>query len=135
MSLAIQSRVTVRVAYTLLGNVEPNGVPIKCVLIRVEAAERRIAFNTRTSPTGVHGGIMLVTKGDTSTGLAFAVAFSTLPAYRFMLIALELPLTASQAKCKSALCKVSKESSVLPSGPRPHDTNALGLTSCKWMLI
>ena len=40
---------------------------------------------------------MLVTKGKTRTWLALAICFGTLTADRFLLITLELPLTASQA--------------------------------------
>ena len=40
---------------------------------------------------------MLVTKGKTGTWLALAVCFGTLTADGFLLITLELPLTASQA--------------------------------------
>jgi hypothetical protein len=41
---------------------------------------------------------MLVTKGDAIARLACAMGFGALPAYRLLLIALELPLTASQAE-------------------------------------
>lgn len=40
---------------------------------------------------------MLVTKGQASTGLTVAICFATLAANGFLLITLELPLTASQA--------------------------------------
>lgn len=40
---------------------------------------------------------MLVTKSKTGTWLALAICFGTLTAYGFLLITLELPLTASQA--------------------------------------
>ena len=39
---------------------------------------------------------MLVTKSNAIAGLADAVGFGALPAYWLLLIALELPLTASQ---------------------------------------
>ena len=44
---------------------------------------------------------MLVTKSKTGTWLALAVCFGTLTADGFLLITLELPLTASQAVYKS----------------------------------
>ncbi len=44
---------------------------------------------------------MLVTKCKTGTWLALAICFGTLTADRFLLITLELPLTASQAVYKS----------------------------------
>ena len=40
---------------------------------------------------------MLVTKSNAIAGLADAIGFGTLPAYWLLLIALELPLAASQA--------------------------------------
>jgi len=40
---------------------------------------------------------VLVTKREAGTGLTMAICFGTLPANGFLLVTLELPLTASQA--------------------------------------
>ena len=81
----------------MLWDIQPHGILVECILVRVETAEGGIAFRSRAVSIRIHGGIVLVTKRKAGTGLTMAICFGTLPANGFLLVTLELPLTASQA--------------------------------------
>lgn len=82
---------------TPLWDFTPNSIGIKGILVRIEAAERRIASGRRVFPICVHGSVMLVSEGEASTGLTITTAFGTLSTDRLLLVTFEFPLTASQA--------------------------------------
>lgn len=75
----------------MLGNVYPDGIVIKCVLVCIEALEG--VFIARV--VSIHGGIVLVAEDDARAWYAFSGSLCALPTDRLLLIALQLPLTAS----------------------------------------
>ena len=78
---------------TILGDVEPNRLVTKGILVRVESSQAVLIC----SVVAVHGGIVLVTEDNAGAGDAFPCSLAALAADRFLLITLELPLATSQA--------------------------------------
>lgn len=75
----------VRRVHTMFGDVEPDTVLVKGILIRVEALQRA------TSGGGiaqilVHRGILLMAKDDPLAGATDPAAFTTLRAFGFLLV-------------------------------------------------
>lgn len=70
---------------------------IESVLVGVEAAERGIMVWDGRVAVGVHGSIVLVTKGQSGTWLTLTIRFLTLPASGLCLVAFKLPLATCQA--------------------------------------
>ena len=83
--------------FTLLRNIDPYGFVIKGIFVGIETTEGRIALCPGPVAVCIHGSIVLVTKSETGTWLALTICFGTLTTDGFLLITLELPLTASQA--------------------------------------
>ena len=77
---------------TMAGNVHPDGIVVECVLVGVEALERVLIARV----VAIHGGIVLMSEDKPRTGDAFSGGLGALPTQRLLLIALELPLTASE---------------------------------------
>ena len=82
---------------TLLGNIHPYVFVIEGVFVGIESTEGRVALWPGAMVVCIHGSIVLVTKSETGTWLTLAICFGALTADGFLLITLELPLTASQA--------------------------------------
>ena len=78
---------------TILGDVYPDGIVVKCVLVCIEALERVLVSRV----IAIHGGIVLVTEDDARAGYAFPRSLCALSTHGLLLIALQLPLTASEA--------------------------------------
>ena len=81
----------------MLRNIHPYSFIIEGVLVGIKSAERRVALRPGPILICIHRRIVLVTKSETGTWLALTIRFGTLSADGFLLITLELPLTASQA--------------------------------------
>jgi hypothetical protein len=73
------------------GNVYPDGVIVKCILVCIEALEGVLIARV----ISIHGGIVLVAEDDARAWYAFSGSLCALPTNRLLLIALQLPLTAS----------------------------------------
>ena len=77
---------------TMAGNVHPDGIVVESVLVGVEALERVLIARV----VAIHGGIVLMSEDKARTGDALSGGLGALPTQRLLLIALELPLTASE---------------------------------------
>ena len=86
---------------TMLWDIHPYSLVVEGVFVGIEATEGRIALRPGAAIICIHRSIVLVTKGETRTGLALTICFGTLTADGFLFITLELPLTASQAVWRS----------------------------------
>lgn len=75
---------------------------------------------------------MLMTKRQTGAGLTTAIRFGTLAANWFLLVTLELPLTASQAVVMLVWLTVQRSDSArsLPSCARPHTGVCFAIELC-----
>ena len=76
----------------MLGNIHPDGIFIKSVLVCVEALQGVIV--SRFFP--IHGGIMLMAEDDARAWNALSGSFRALSAHGFRLVAFQLPLTAGK---------------------------------------
>lgn len=83
------------VLLTMLGYLQPYVILVKGILVRVKALE--VAVISGTVICTIHRGILLMTKYDASTGLAFSGCLAALTADWFLFVAFELSLTACQA--------------------------------------
>lgn len=81
----------------LLRDIHPDGLVIKSVFVGIEPTEGRVALRPGPVFVCIHGSIVLVPKSETGAWLTLAIGLNTLTADGFLLITLELPLTASQA--------------------------------------
>jgi hypothetical protein len=80
---------------TCLGNLYPYVVLVECIFVCVEASEPSIPFIHL--PLAIHRRILLMSKYNPITRLAFSRALSTLTAGRLCFVAFELSLPARLA--------------------------------------
>jgi len=101
---------------TISGNIHPDRILVKRVLVGVEAFER--VFITRL--VTIHRGIMLVSEDYSYAGDTFSGGLSALTTQRFLLVALQLALTASKTGLRVRRRFVEQQRLALPSGSRAH---------------
>ena len=80
----------------LRGYINPDGIRVERLFVRVEAAKVVVAFWHRTVSIGIHRGVMLVAECNAIARLALTTGLGALSTDRLLFVTFQLSLSAGQ---------------------------------------